>query len=363
MLYYLLYPLKDFFPALNVFKYITFRASMAAMTTFFFCLIFGSRIIRKLAELHVCEHVRQKQEVHALYDLHHHKQGTPTMGGILMVLSTIVATLLWGDLQNNYVLLSLLALLWLGFVGFADDYIKLKYKRSKGLSARAKLAGQLLLGAIVGVVIYLNPDLSTSIDVPFLKNVSFELGVFYIFFVILVIVGTSNAVNLTDGLDGLATGCVLMVVFSYGILTYLTGHLRFSQYLFIPYIEGVGELTVLCAAVLGACMGFLWFNCYPASVFMGDVGSLALGGFIGLIAVLIKKELLLVIVGGVFVIEALSVILQVGSFKLRKKRIFKMAPLHHHFQMMGWSESKVIVRFWIISAILALFTLTTLKIR
>jgi phospho-N-acetylmuramoyl-pentapeptide-transferase len=363
MLYYLLYPLRDYFPVLNVFKYITFRASMAALTTFFFCLIFGNRIIRKLAELHVCEHVRQKQEVHALYDLHHHKQGTPTMGGILMVLSTIVAAILWGDLRNNYVLLSLLALLWLGFVGFTDDYIKLKYKRSKGLSARAKLAGQLLLGAIVGVVIYLNPDLSTSIDVPFLKNVSLELGVFYIVFVILVIVGTSNAVNLTDGLDGLATGCVLMVVFSYGILTYLTGHVRFSQYLFIPYIEGVGELTVLCAAILGACMGFLWFNCYPASVFMGDVGSLALGGFIGLTAILIKKELLLVIVGGVFVIEALSVILQVGSFKLRKKRIFKMAPLHHHFQMMGWPESKVIVRFWIVSAILALFTLTTLKIR
>ncbi len=363
MLYYLFYPLRDYFPVLNVFKYITFRASMAALTTFFFCLVFGNRIIRKLAELHVCEHVRQKQEVHALYDLHHHKQGTPTMGGILMVLSTIVAAVLWGDLRNNYVLLSLLALLWLGFVGFTDDYIKLKYKRSKGLSARAKLLGQLLLGAIVGVVIYLNPDLSTSIDVPFLKNVSLELGVFYIAFVILVIVGTSNAVNLTDGLDGLATGCVLMVVFSYGILTYLTGHVRFSQYLFIPYIEGVGELTVLCAAILGACMGFLWFNCYPASVFMGDVGSLALGGFIGLTAILIKKELLLVIVGGVFVIEALSVILQVGSFKLRKKRIFKMAPLHHHFQMMGWSESKVIVRFWIVSAILALFTLTTLKIR
>jgi len=363
MLYYLLYPLRDYFPVLNVFKYITFRASMAALTTFFFCLIFGNRIIRKLAELHVCEHVRQKQEVHALYDLHHHKQGTPTMGGILMVLSTIVAAILWGDLRNNYVLLSLLALLWLGFVGFTDDYIKLKYKRSKGLSARAKLAGQLLLGAIVGVVIYLNPDLSTSIDVPFLKNVSLELGVFYIVFVILVIVGTSNAVNLTDGLDGLATGCVLMVVFSYGILTYLTGHVRFSQYLFIPYIEGVGELTVLCAAILGACMGFLWFNCYPASVFMGDVGSLALGEFIGLTAILIKKELLLVIVGGVFVIEALSVILQVGAFKLRKKRIFKMAPLHHHFQMMGWPESKVIVRFWIVSAILALFTLTTLKIR
>ncbi len=363
MLYYLLYPLKHLFAGFNVFKYITFRSAMAAITTFLLSLLLGSGVIKKLAQLHVCENVRKKDEVHGLYDLHHHKQGTPTMGGILMVASTILATLLWADIKNMYIIISLISIFWLGMVGFADDYIKLKFKRSKGLTARAKFIGQISLGLVVGTVIYLNPNTSTQLDVPFLKNVVIELGIFYIFFVTLVIVGTSNAVNLTDGLDGLATGCLLMVAFSYGIMSYLSGNLRFSQYLLIPYIEGVGELTVFCAAILGACLGFLWFNCYPAAVFMGDVGSLALGGAIGLVAVFIRKELLLAIVGGIFVLEALSVILQVGSFKLRKKRIFKMAPLHHHFQMMGWPESKVIVRFWIVAAILALFTLTTLKLR
>lgn len=363
MLYFLLYPLRDIIPGFNLFKYITFRSAMAAMTTFFICVFFGSRIIKKLAALHICEHVRQKEEVRELYDLHHHKQGTPTMGGLMMVGAIILSTLLWADIKNKYVLLTLVAFFWLAVVGFADDMIKLTFKRSKGLSARAKFIGQIGLGLIIGVLAYLDPHISTRLDVPFLKNVALDLGVFYIFFVMLIIVGTSNAVNLTDGLDGLATGCMLMVAFSYGILSYLTGHLKFSSYLFIPYIDGVGELTVFCAAMIGACLGFLWFNCYPASIFMGDVGSLALGGAIGLIAVFIKKELLLVIVGGIFVAEAISVILQVGSFKLRKKRIFKMAPLHHHFQMLGWPESKVIVRFWIVAAILALFTLTTLKLR
>lgn len=363
MLYYLFHYLRDYISALNVFRYITFRSAMAAMTTFFICVIFGPRIIKKLASLHVCENVRQKEEVRGLYDLHHHKQGTPTMGGLLMVSAIVLSTLLWADIKNRYIIVTLAAIVWLGLVGFVDDYIKLKFKRSKGLSAKAKFIGQFSLGFIVGILVYLNPNISTSLDIPFLKNAAINLGVFYIFFVMIVIVGSSNAVNLTDGLDGLATGCLLMVAFSYGILSYVTGNLRFSQYLLIPYIDGVGELTVFCAAMIGACLGFLWFNCYPAAVFMGDVGSLALGGAIGLIAVFIKKELLLVIVGGIFVIEALSVILQVASFKLRKKRIFKMAPLHHHFQMLGWPESKVIVRFWIIAAILALFTLATLKLR
>ncbi|MFH0941330.1 MAG: phospho-N-acetylmuramoyl-pentapeptide-transferase [Candidatus Omnitrophota bacterium] len=363
MLYYFLYSLRDLFSGFNVFKYITFRSAMAAITTFFICIIFGSMIIRKLAQWHICENVRKKDEVAGLYDLHHHKQGTPTMGGLLMVSAIILSTLLWADLTNKYILVSLIAILWLGLVGFADDYIKLKFKRSKGLSAKAKFLGQIILGFAIGTFLYLDPETSTNLDVPFLKNVAFELGVFYIFFVMFVIVGTSNAVNLTDGLDGLATGCLLMVIFSFGIMSYVSGHLRFSQYLLIPYIEGVGELTVFCAAMIGACLGFLWFNCHPASVFMGDVGSLALGGAIGIVAIFIKKELLLGIVGGIFVIEALSVILQVGSFKLRKKRIFRMAPLHHHFQMMGWPESKIIVRFWIVAAILALFTLTTLKLR
>ncbi len=362
MLYYLSL-LKDHLAVFNIFKYITFRASLAAMTTFFICIFFGEKIIKKLAAMRVCENVRQKEEVKGLYDLHHHKQGTPTMGGLMMVGSIILATLFWADIRNKYILICLISIIWLGFVGFADDYIKLKMKRSKGLSAKAKFIGQITLGLALGVLIYLDPNLSTTLDVPFLKNIVFDLGVFYVFFVMFVIVGTSNAVNLTDGLDGLATGCMLMVAFSYGILSYITGHLRFSQYLLIPYIDGVGELAVFCSAIVGACLGFLWFNCHPAAVFMGDVGSLALGGAIGLVAVLIKKELLLVIVGGIFVLEALSVILQVGSFKLRKKRIFKMAPLHHHFQMMGWPEEKVIVRFWIVAIILALFTLTTLKLR
>jgi phospho-N-acetylmuramoyl-pentapeptide-transferase len=363
MFYYFLYPLRDLFSGFNVFKYITFRSAMAAMTTFFLCIFFGGKIIKKLASLHICENVRKKEEVRELYDLHHHKQGTPTMGGLMMVCSVVLSTFLWADLKNKYILLTLVAFLWLAFVGFADDYIKLTFKRSKGLSARAKFLGQIILGLGIGILVYLDPGSSTRLDIPFLKTVTLDLGVFYIFFVLLVIVGTSNAVNLTDGLDGLATGSMLFVAFSYGILSYVTGHLKFSQYLLIPYIEGVGELSVFCAALIGACLGFLWFNCYPAAVFMGDVGSLALGGAIGLVAVFIKKELLLVIVGGIFVAEAVSVILQVASFKLRKKRIFKCAPLHHHFQMMGWPESKIIVRFWIIAAILALFTLTTLKLR
>lgn len=363
MFYHFLYPLKDFFAGFNVFRYITFRSSMAAITTFFICIILGPRIIAKLKQMKVCDYVRKKEEVRELYDLTHHKQGTPTMGGIIMVSAVVFATLLWGNLSNRYVIISLISVVWLGLVGFLDDYLKLKFKRSKGLSARAKFTGQLIFGIAMGVFIYLDPYISTKLDVPFLKNISLELGFFYIVFVVLVIAGTSNAVNLTDGLDGLATGCLLMVAFCYGILAYLSGHVKFCQYLLIPYIQGAGELSVFCAAIVGACLGFLWFNCYPASVFMGDVGSLALGGGIGLVAILIKKELLLVIVGGIFVIEALSVILQVGSFKLRKKRIFKMAPLHHHFQMMGWPESKIIVRFWIIAVILAFFTLATLKLR
>jgi len=362
MLYHLLVPLRDLFAGFNVFRYITFRSAMAAITTFFFCVIFGQRLIRRLAALKVCETVRPKEEVRGLYDLHHHKAGTPTMGGVIIVGAVCAAMVLWGDLTNRYVLLTLLATVWLGVVGFIDDYIKLRFRR-RGLSMKAKFLGQMLLGLTLGIFVYLDPNVSADLDIPFLKDAAVHLGVFYIFFVMLVVVGTSNAVNLTDGLDGLATGCILMVAFSYGIMSYLSGHARFSQYLLIPYIEGVGELTVFCAAVVGACLGFLWFNCYPAAVFMGDVGALALGGAIGVVAVLIKKELLLVIVGGVFVAEAVSVILQVASFKLRKKRVLRMAPLHHHFQMLGWAEPKVIVRFWIIAVILAFFTLATLKLR
>lgn len=362
MLYYLLYPLHQVFSILNIFRYITFRASMAAITAFFISIIFGPMMIRCLRRLSVGQNIRDKKESQQLYDLHSKKQGTPTMGGILIVLSIFVATGLWADMSNKYILLSLLSTLWLGLTGFMDDYQKHVRKCSKGLTAASKFTSQILLGLVLGIILYLSPE-STRLDIPFLKDVAFELGVFYILFVIFVITGTSNAVNLTDGLDGLAIGTVIMAALAFSVLSYVTGNIRLSEYLLVPYIRGSGELTVFCASILGAGLGFLWFNCHPASIFMGDVGSLALGGALGTVAILIKKELLLVIVGGIFVVECLSVILQVASFRLTKKRIFKIAPLHHHFQFSGWDENQVIVRFWIIASLLALFTIITLKIR
>ncbi|MFH1201343.1 MAG: phospho-N-acetylmuramoyl-pentapeptide-transferase [Candidatus Omnitrophota bacterium] len=362
MLYYLLYPLRDIFFGFNVLRYITFRAAMAAVTTFILSLVIGPYIIRKLKEFKIGEHIRQ-EECPSLYDLHEKKKGTPTMGGIFIALSIIVSTLLWADIKNKFIILVLFSSAWLAVLGFRDDYIKLTKERSKGLTIKGKLFGQLLLGLIIGTILLMDPNTSTRLDIPFLKTVSFDLGIFYILFVILVIVGSSNAVNLTDGLDGLAVGCVIMAALVYSVLSYVTGNIKISEYLFLPYIQGTGELTVFCASILGACLGFLWFNCYPANIFMGDVGSLSLGGAIGTVAVLIKKEILLVFVGGVFVLEALSVLLQIFSFRIYKKRIFKMAPLHHHFQMLGWPESKVIVRFWIIASILAILTLVTLKLR
>lgn len=362
MLYHLLYPLHDVIFALNIFRYITFRAAMAAVTAFLLSLIFGPAIIRTLARLNIGENVR-KEDSQKLYDLHKKKQDTPTMGGIFILLAIILSTLLWADIFNRYIALALFVTVWLGITGFIDDYLKLIRKKSKGLTAAAKFSSQLILGLIMGIVLALVLRHSTKIDIPFLKDVSVELGIFYILFVILLITGSSNAVNLTDGLDGLAIGAVIMAAFTFSILSYVSGNIKFSNYLLIPYLPGSGELTVFCAGILGAGLGFLWFNCYPASIFMGDVGSLALGGALGTVALLIKKEILLAIVGGIFVLEALSVILQVGSFRLWKKRIFKIAPLHHHFQFLGWPESKVIVRFWILASLLALFTLVTLKIR
>jgi phospho-N-acetylmuramoyl-pentapeptide-transferase len=285
------------------------------------------------------------------------------MGGILILLAVVTATLLWADISNPYILLSLFSTTWLGLTGFMDDYLKQVRKTSKGLTATAKFTSQIILGLILGAILLYMPGNNTRIDIPFLKDVSFELGIFYILFVILVITGTSNAVNLTDGLDGLAIGIVIMVSIAFSVLSYVTGNRKISEYLLVPFVSGSGELTVYCASILGAGLGFLWFNCYPASIFMGDVGSLALGGAIGTVALLIKKELLLIIVGGIFVIEALSVIMQVAFFRFRKKRLFKCAPLHHHFQFAGWPESKVIVRFWIAAGLLALLTLVTLKIR
>lgn len=362
MLYYFFYSLHETFSVFNVFRYITFRSALATITSFLISIILGPMVIRKLTTLKVGQNVR-KEECLALYDLHRHKQGTPTMGGILILTSILSSVFFWADLTNSYVILTILTCVWLGALGFLDDYLKLIRKQSKGLSATRKLFWQLLLGIFIGVLIYLDPHLTTKLDLPFFKKMIIDLGIFYIPLVILIIVGSSNAVNLTDGLDGLAIGCVLMVSFALSILSYISGHAELSKYLLVPHIPGAGELAIFSAAIFGAALGFLWFNCFPATVFMGDVGSLPLGGTLGIIAIFIKKELLLGLLGGIFVIEALSVILQVGSFKLRKKRIFKIAPVHHHFQMLGWSESKVIVRFWIIGIILALLTITTLKLR
>lgn len=362
MLYYLFYQLRGLFSPLNVFRYITFRSALAIITSFAVSIILGPGIVRKLAHFKIGQQVR-KEESAALYDLHRHKQGTPTMGGILILFSILLSILFWADLTNKYILLTTLTCIWLGAVGFVDDYIKIVKKRSQGLTAREKLLWQFGLGIIIGLFIYLEPTTTTKLDVPFFKNAAIDIGLFYIPLVILIIIGASNAVNLTDGLDGLAIGSVSLVAFTLSILSYISGNIKLSEYLLIPYIPGGGELTVFCSAIFGASLGFLWFNCHPAMVFMGDVGSLALGGTLGIIAVFIKKELLLVVMGGIFVIEALSVILQVASFKLRKKRIFKIAPLHHHFEQLGWPESRVIIRFWIIGIILALVTLTTLKLR
>jgi phospho-N-acetylmuramoyl-pentapeptide-transferase len=362
MLYHLLYPLKDIFFGFNIFRYITFRCAMATFTAFIVSLALYPILIRRLKKAEVGENVRRKDS-EDLYRLHHTKQGTPTMGGILILAAILISTFLWADITNHYIIICVFVLIWLGITGFIDDHIKQVKGRSKGLEIRTKFISQVILSLLIGLFLFLSPEYSTKLDIPFLKQINIHLGIFYIFLVILVICGSSNAVNLTDGLDGLAIGSVIMVALSFSVLSYVSGHIKLSQYLFIPYLENSAELAIFCASIVGAGLGFLWFNCYPAAIFMGDVGSLPLGGALGTVAVLIKKELLLAIVGGIFVIEAISVILQVGSYRTRKKRIFKIAPLHHHLQLIGWKESKVIVRFWIIAALLALLTLITLKIR
>ena len=362
MLYYL-FELKDVFFGFNIFRYITFRAGMAAVTTFLLCVIIGPFFIKKLKEWKIGENAKRDDCPH-LDAFNEEKEGTPTMGGILIVGSILFSVFLWAQLNNRYILLTMFTCLFLAILGFVDDYIKLNpcYKK-RGVAKQTKLVWQVLIGCFIGSYVYFNPDTTANLRFPFLKDFVFNLGLFYIPFVALIVIGTSNAVNLTDGLDGLAIGCVLIVSLTLAILSYITGHLHFSQYLFIPYVPGTGELSIFCMAIVGASLGFLWFNCHPASIFMGDVGSLSLGGTLGVIAVFIKKELLLALLGGVFVIEAVSVIMQVVSFKLWGKRIFKISPLHHHLQLSGWEESKIIIRFWIIAIILALLTLTTLKVR
>jgi len=361
-MFYYLAEFRDVFTGFNIFRYITFRAGMATLTTFLFCLIFGPYFIKKLQSLKIHEIVKRK-DCPDLDQFQHSKEGTPTMGGVFIIGSILIATFLWCDLNNPYVLMTSFVCLWLAVLGFIDDFVKLKRMGQRGLSKKTKLIWQVMIGCFVGSYVFFNPDTATIIHFPFLKDLIINLGWTYIPFVALIVIGTSNAVNLTDGLDGLAIGCVLIVSMTLAILCYIVGHVKFSQYLLITYVSGVGELTIICAAIFGASLGFLWFNAHPAEVFMGDVGSLSLGGTLGAVAVLIKQELLLVILGGVFVLEALSVILQIVSFKTRGVRIFKMSPLHHHLQLSGWKESKIIIRFWIIAIILALITLTTLKIR
>lgn len=365
MLYYLLYPLREYFFGFNVFRYITFRAAGAAVTAFLVCIIFGPIVIDMLYKFKFGERVRSGKHHASLYDLHKKKEGTPTMGGVLIIIAILFSTILWTDIFNSQIQIVILSTVWLGSLGFIDDYMKLKHKK-RGLRPKIKFIAQ--VGLAVLLVLFMKFCLNTDVvanvlSVPFHKTPIEVFWFIYLVFVILVVCGTSNAVNLTDGLDGLAIGCILIVAGAYCILSYIVGHIKFSDYLGVLYIQGSGELSIFCASMVGAGLGFLWFNSFPASVFMGDTGALTLGGLIGVVSVLIKKELWLIIVGGVFVIEALSVILQVGSFKLRGKRIFAMAPLHHHFEMKGWPENKVTIRFWILALIFALIGLGSLKLQ
>jgi phospho-N-acetylmuramoyl-pentapeptide-transferase len=361
MLYHLLYPLSKYISGFNLFKYITFRMAYATVTAMLISFLFGTLFIEMLKRFQVKENIRSDGP-----KTHMAKEGTPTMGGLLILVAIIVPTIFWADLSNRYIQLILLVTLWMGGLGFMDDYLKAKRKERKGLVARKKFLGQVAIGLILGTILYLyppDPNFSTSTDLPFFKNYYLDFGIFYIPFVVLVLTGASNAVNLTDGLDGLAIGLSGICALTFAGLCYITGRIDFSNYLNIQYLHGAGELTVYCGAMLGACLGFLWFNANPARVFMGDTGALALGGALGALALFVKKEILLVIIGGVFVMEATSVIIQVLYYKLTKKRVFKMAPLHHHFELSGWKEQQVVVRFWIMGVICALITLSTLKIR
>ncbi|MBL7072382.1 MAG: phospho-N-acetylmuramoyl-pentapeptide-transferase [Candidatus Omnitrophica bacterium] len=362
MLYHFLYQLKEFWFGFNIFKYITFRAGLAAFTSFIICVSIGPVIIKWLRTFKIGQYVR-KEHVAGIYDFHKHKEGTPTMGGILIIVSVIVSSLLWCRLDNSYVLLTMAGMIWLGLVGFLDDFMKLKNKSSKGIRGKSKLAGQIILALIVGVFVLQNKAIGADLYLPFIKNSVCNLGIFYIIFILIVIVGSSNAVNLTDGLDGLAVGCVIFVTFTYAVFSYITGHADLSQYLHIFYLPGAGELTVFCAALTGAGLGFLWFNSYPATIFMGDTGALSLGGTIAIISVLIKKEFLLLLAGAVLVMEAMSVIIQVTFFKMTKKRVFLMTPIHHHFQIKGWHEAKITMRFLIVAAIFAILSIAALKVR
>ena len=359
MLYKLIYFFHTDLSWLNVFRYITFRTILATLSSLVLIFIFGSWVIQKLRTMQVGQIIREDGPPN-----HKDKAGTPTMGGCLILPIIMASTLLWADMGNIYVWLILFVIFSYGLIGFADDYLKMARKNSKGLSMKAKFTLQVLVALVVAIILDLYPGFDSLLNVPFFKNVTPDLDWMYIPLVVFIIVGSSNAVNLTDGLDGLAIGPIVVAFTSYLIFSYLSGHVKIATYLQIPYVAGTGELSVLCGAVVGAGLGFLWYNAYPAEVFMGDVGSLPLGAVLGTVAVITKQELILILVGGLFVVETLSVIFQVVYFRLTGgQRIFRMAPIHHHFELKGWAESKVTVRFWIIAIILALLSVSTLKLR
>ena len=361
MFFHLLYPLRDSIGAFNVFQYITFRTAMAALTALLVSLLLGPRMIARLQQFQIGQEIRAEGP-----SSHQSKRGTPTMGGLLIITAVVLPTLLWADLRNTYLWIVIASMMLFGAIGFIDDYLKVSRKQNLGLRAGTKFMLQAIAALSLGLVLLWMADtgpFDTKIAFPFFKTFNPELGWLFPVLVLFVLTGSANAVNLTDGLDGLAIGSLLIVWVTFSVLTYAAGHALVADYLAIPNVKGVGEVTVFCGAVVGASLGFLWFNSHPAEVFMGDVGSMGLGGALGTTAVLIKQELLLVIAGGLFVIEAASVILQVGSFKLRGRRIFRMSPLHHHFELSGWSETKVVIRFWIVAVIFALLALATLKLR
>ena len=369
MFYYLFDYLNTFFdiPGLGMFRYLSFRSAISAITALSIALYLGPKIIAQLQKLQIGETIREEGP-----QGHKEKAGTPTMGGIIILLAIVVPVLLWSDIASSYILLSLFGLLFLGFVGFVDDYLKVVKKYSEGLIARYKLLGQVFVGLVVGSAIYFLPEFAeynTQTTLPFFKNLNWDFEYLYIPVVIFIVTATSNAVNLTDGLDGLAMGTVTFVMLALAVISYVSGNVIWADYLNIVYLPGSGELTVFIAAIIGAGLGFLWFNFYPAQVFMGDTGSLALGGVFGIIAILVKKELLLPLLGGIFFIETLSVILQRVYFKYTKrkygkgKRIFKMSPIHHHYELLGWAEPKIVMRFYIITIILVIVSLASFKVR
>ncbi len=358
MIYHLLYPLSETYSWLNIFRYITFRTIYAAITALTICFVFGPWAIEKLQSLSIRQHIRSDGP-----GTHHSKKGTPTMGGILIIFSVVVSTLLWSRLTVDYVWIMLLVTVGFGLIGFMDDYRKLS-NRGKGIPGKVRLSLEIAIALFISVLLYLKPGFNSNLTVPFFKTILPDLGWGYVLLSTFIIVGAANAVNLTDGLDGLAISPATICFATYLLFAYFAGNIKLSGYLQIPYVAGVGELSVFCGAMVGAGIGFLWYNTYPAQIFMGDVGSLSLGGALGTIAILTKQEILLAIVGGIFVVETFSVIFQVGWFKMSNgERIFRMAPIHHHFELKGWAEPKVIVRFWIISIILALVAISTLKLR